>query len=129
MHFAPAGKMGSCNWGMDSPVWPTPTSDASGIVAQVDSPTDTATWDRLQEFRDSSRRLPSLQQHSLIPVALRDVLAIEIFKDRNRVFPRHTGPFLEHRHAESLSTPRRQHIAKLGQRPGIEHQFVRNPLQ
>src|ERR1039458_578389 len=54
MHLAPAGKMGSCNCGMDSSVWLTWSAGASQKVAQAHSSDSRR---RGVDFRRSESRL------------------------------------------------------------------------
>src|SRR5664280_1807322 len=64
MHLAPAGKMGSCNCGMDSSVWLTWSAGASQKVAQAHSSDSRR---RGVDFRRSETR-------SSQPPRVRDIL-------------------------------------------------------
>src|ERR1017187_7433951 len=92
MHLAPAGKMGSCNCGMDSPFWLTRNAGASEKVAQARSSDDPATWGRLRRAesrRDRARtdwRAPPHSSFSAISSNFRTVFQLRLVPEVRSVF-------------------------------------------
>src|SRR5664280_1912333 len=72
MHLAPAGKMGSCNCGMDSSVWLTWSAGASQKVAQAHSSDSRRRGVDFRRSESSCRTAPmqlsagDTQTHSLV---------------------------------------------------------------